>query len=286
MKRDYIKYFTALLLFGTNGIIASHIALHSYHIVFLRTMLGSILLIASFFLTGHKPTAAKHPLDLLYIILSGIAMGASWIFLFEAYSQIGVSVSSLLYYCGPVIVMILSPFLFRERLTFSKVISFLIVLCGVFLINGQAAGALNPWGLFCGGSSAVLYSLMVIANKKATNIIGMENSCIQLITSFLAVAVFVGIKTGYTFEIAPDSLIWIVILGFINTGIGCYFYFSSIGHLRVQTVAVCGYLEPAAAVIFSVVFLKEQMTLLQIVGAVLIIGGAILGETLHTEQKT
>ncbi|MBQ8748040.1 MAG: DMT family transporter, partial [Clostridia bacterium] len=64
----------------------------------------------------------------------------------------------------------------------------------------------------------------------------------------------------------------------LNTGIGCYFYFSSIGKLPVQTVAICGYLEPLSAVVFSVIFLKETMLPIQIIGAVLIIGGAMLGE--------
>lgn len=138
-KRAYIGYLSSLLLFGSNGIIASHIPLDSLHIVLLRTMLGSALLIALFFLTGNKPTVAKYPRDVLYVALSGMAMGGSWIFLFEAYAQIGVSISSLLYYCGPVIVMILSPLLFKERLTPAKIIGFLIVLCGVILINGHTA---------------------------------------------------------------------------------------------------------------------------------------------------
>lgn len=278
MKRNYIKYLTALLLFGSNGIAASHISLHSYHIVFLRTMLGSMLLIALFFLTGHKLTAFKYPRDLLYMAASGAAMGMSWIFLFEAYAQIGVSISSLLYYCGPVIVMVLSPILFRERLTVPKAAGFAAVLCGVFLVNRQAAENLNTWGIVCAGASAVLYALMVIANKKSTCIVGMENSCIQLLISFLTVAAFVWYKTGYDFEIVRSEWIWVIVLGVVNTGIGCYFYFSSISNLNVQTVAICGYLEPAAAVIFSVLFLHEEMSILQFFGAALIIGGALFGE--------
>ena len=46
----------------------------------------------------------------------------------------------------------------------------------------------------------------------------------------------------------------------------------------MQTVAICGYLEPLSAVVFSVIFLKETMLPIQIIGAVLIIGGAMLGE--------
>ena len=48
--------------------------------------------------------------------------------------------------------------------------------------------------------------------------------------------------------------------------------------LPVQTVAVCGYLEPLSAVIFSALLLHEQLTEAQIVGAALIIGGALFAE--------
>ncbi len=98
-----------------NGIVADHIALNSYEIVFLRTMIGSALLILLFLLGKNKFHLKGHRRDVLLIMLSGIAMGTSWMFLYEAYQRLGVSFASLLYYCGPVIVMILSPLLFQER---------------------------------------------------------------------------------------------------------------------------------------------------------------------------
>lgn len=284
MKKSFLKYFASLLLFGSNGIVASHILLTSYYIVLLRTLIGSALLLVLFLLSKGKFSFLKYKKDFLYICLSGIAMGASWMLLYEAYAQIGVGVSSLLYYCGPVIVMALSPVLFKEKLTVLKIIGFVAVLCGVILVNGQSIEKLNRFGVLCGLLSAVMYSIMVMANKKSKHISGMENSLIQLFISFLTVAVFVGTKNGgYTIVIAPGNWIWIIILGLLNTGIGCYFYFSSIGQLPVQTVAVCGYIEPLSAVIFSVMLLGETMMPVQIIGAVLIIGGAIMGECLKSK---
>ena len=279
MKTSYLKYIFALLLFGSNGIVASLIHLSSYEIVLLRTLIGSLLLIAIFFIAREKLTFYKYKTQSIFLAVSGIAMGTSWIFLYEAYDEIGVSLASLAYYCGPVIVMILSPFLFGEKLTRIKVCSFLVVLVGIFLVNGTAfENGVSVWGLACGLLSAICYSLMVMFNKKANDITGLENSMLQLFVAFLTVAIFVGIKQGYRMEIDTQSIIPILVLGLLNTGIGCYFYFSSIGKLPVQTVAICGYLEPLSAVVFSVVFLKEAMMPIQIIGAVLIIGGAMLGE--------
>lgn len=156
----------------------------------------------------------------------------------------------------------------------------------VVLVNGKIAeSGESSWGLFCGAMSAVMYAFMVICNKKASKISGMENSTLQLTISFLMVAVIVGLRQGITLEIAAENWPWILFLGLANTGIGCYFYFSSIGALPVQTVAICGYLEPLSAVLFSVLLLNESMTLLQILGAVLIIGGALLDTIVREFHK-
>lgn len=278
MKRAYTKYILALLLFGTNGIVASRIALSSYEIVLLRTMIGSILLIALFLLNKGRFQFYRRKKDFLFLAISGMAMGISWMFLYEAYQQIGVSLSSLLYYCGPVIVMALSPLLFREKLTLPKIFGFALVLLGLVLVNGNIVGdTQSHWGILCGILSAVMYAFMVICNKKAVQITGMENATLQLTVSFLTVAVFVTAVKGIQVDATSADLPWILLLGLVNTGISCYFYFSSINDLPVQTVAICGYLEPLSAVVFSVLLLKESMSLAQVIGAVLIIGGAVLG---------
>lgn len=279
MKKSFIKYIAALLLFGSNGIVASYIALSSYEIVLLRTFIGSLLLIAIYMLSKRKLTFYQNKKHLLALAISGMAMGTSWMFLYEAYAQIGVGISSLLYYCGPVIVMALSPVLFKERLSPLKLTGFAAVLAGVFLVNGNILnGSANTFGIFCGIMSAVLHAFMVIFNKKATAITGLENSMLQLLISFLTVAVFVGFKQGFALQIPASSVLPVLFLGLVNTGLGCYLYFSSIGNLPVQTVAICGYLEPLSAVVFSMVILSETMLPLQILGAVLIVGGAVLAE--------
>ena len=71
----------------------------------------------------------------------------------------------------------------------------------------------------------------------------------------------------------------------MNTGVGMYLYFSPISKLPVQSVAICGYLEPLSAVVFSVLFLHEEMLPLYILGGILIIGGALFGEIFQLKQK-
>lgn len=278
-NKSFIKYIFSLLLFGSNGIVAGFINLSSLQIVMLRTFIGGLLLVALFLLGGGKFSFYKHKKHFFYLAVSGAATGISWMFLYEAYVLLGVSVASLLYYCGPVIVMAVSPIAFGEKLTANKVLGFICVLIGVFLINGNAFdGGGRFLGVIFGILSALTYAVMIIFNKKASSIVGLENSALQIVISFLTIAFFVGIRQACSIHIPPQSILPLLVLGLANTGIGCFLYFSSIGKLNAQTVAVCGYLEPLSAVVYSALFLGERLLPLQWVGTALVLGGAMAGE--------
>ena len=132
--------------------------------------------------------------------------------------------------------------------------------------------------MFCALMSALMYACMVSLNKKAEEIQGMENATFQLTMAFLSVFLFVICKQGFHFQIHASDIAPLVFLGLVNTGLGCFFYFSSIGSIPVQSVAILGYLEPLSAILFSFVFLHEQLLPLQIAGAVCIIAGAVGAE--------
>lgn len=279
VARGYGKYVGALLLFGSNGIVASGIALPSSEIVLLRTLLGSLLLVALLVGVRRTFTFHRHPRDFACLAVSGVALGASWLFLFEAYRHVGVGTASLVYYCGPIIVAALSPWLFREKLTAAKLTGFALVLGGVLLVNGRALGeGASGWGLFCGSMSAVMYAVMVIFTKKARHIEGLESSALQLVFSFVAAALFTLATGGVSLHVAPTDWAPLLVLGLVNTGFGCFLYFSAMGGLPAQTVSVCGYLEPLAAVVLAALLLGEAFTPLQAAGVALVIGGAVFAE--------
>lgn len=109
----------------------------------------------------------RHPRELLHIALSGAAMGASWMCLFEGYVRIGVGMASLLYYCGPVIVMALSPLLFHERLTRAKLLGFAAVFASALLretmLPLQILGAVL---ILCGAAGAECVPMLLQRHQK------------------------------------------------------------------------------------------------------------------------
>ena len=65
MRKSLLRYLAALLLFGSNGIVAAQMLLPSTQIVLVRTFLGSLLLaviLAADLLRSHETLhTAAHP---------------------------------------------------------------------------------------------------------------------------------------------------------------------------------------------------------------------------------
>ncbi|MDO4380320.1 MAG: DMT family transporter [Clostridia bacterium] len=136
----------------------------------------------------------------------------------------------------------------------------------------------NAKGLVCAVLSAFAYCAMVLFNKLSKEVKGIENATFQLLSATAVIAAYTALSGGLIVSVPKSSLIFVVLLGAVNTGIGCFLYFSSASRLPAQSVAVCGYLEPLSAVLFSALILGERLFPLQILGAALIIGGALFGE--------
>lgn len=279
VNRSYFKYLLSLILFASNGVIASFISLTSYEIVFLRSSIGSVLLVALFYLSGNRLSLTKHKPDVWYIALSGLLMAAGWLLLFESYRQIGVGLTLLINYFGPAIVVLLSVLLLKYRLSWQKVLALFVALSGVFLISGNAAATgVNLLGVSLAILSAFAYAFMVLANKQSKQIVGFENATLQLLFATVFIAIYFGLRQGFHLHIESSDWLPILWIGLVNTGIACFLYFSAMGNLSAQTIAISSYIEPLVALMLSMVFLDEALSGVQFIGAGMILSGALLGE--------
>lgn len=278
-KMQLLKYLISLLIFGMNGIVASYIAMTSEQIVLSRTIIGGALLVILFFATRQRLHTEAIRRQWPMLLLSGAAMGLSWVFLFGAYRLSSVSTATLLYYCGPVFVLLLAPVLFREKLTVQHGVGIVAVLVGMFLVNGVGASFSGvTLGFVYSLLSALLYAVMILACKHVTGVAGLERTTIQILVACVVVAAYNVASDQPAVEWNTASILATAVLGVVNTGAACYLYFSSIPELPAQTVAVCSYLDPLSALVFSALFLGERLSAAQIAGAVCILGGAAFAE--------
>ena len=259
--------------------MASYIDLASYEIVLTRSWLAFIVLFVVCLVTREKAEFLRYKKDTAMLLLCGVTLGIGWSLLYEAYVYVGVSIATLLIYIGPMIVLATGPFLFGEKWTGSLVLCIIAVICGMLCLNDiTAGGVLHPWGLLCGALSAVTYASKIILAKKAVRLSGLSATLLTLLGASIVVTAFVLFKQGTFPTVSADDYLPIFVLGAVNTGLGYCLYFPSLRGLSVRTVSVCGYIEPIAAVVFSMLLLGESLSLVQFVGGALILGGSIYCE--------
>ncbi len=279
-RSKYLVFFIiSLVIFGTNGLLVANISLESAEIVLMRTFLGFIFLLAVV-LIKRCFSFADLRADIVPATVGGAALGLNWVLLFGAYRYAGVSIATLTYYCGPMIVLALSPLIFKEKFTKSKLLAIAAVAVGMVCITGNVSrGSDVQTGLILGAGAALLYSLIIIVTKNVKHMSGLNCAFYELFISFLVMVLYLVID-GTPLPVIPKSgdISFVLIIGFVNTGLAYYLYFSSLQKLPAQTSALVSYIDPLTALIVSALFLGEKLGAVQLVGAVLILGGACLGE--------
>lgn len=281
MKQNAAAMLTlSMLIFGTIGLFVRHISLPSGEIALYRAVLALFLIAAYLIVTreGFGIGAVRRELPLL--VLSGAAMGVNWILLFEAYRYTTVSVATLSYYFAPVIVMALSPFLFRERLTVKRAICFVLSTVGLVLVIGVTElGTAHLTGILFGLGAAVLYATVILLNKAIKSVAGMKRTFWQFIAAAVVLVPYVLCTGGFTIG-SLDSGGWVALLivGLVHTGVTYCLYFSSLKDLPGHKIALLSYIDPLTAVVLSLAVLRESVSPWQLVG-----GGMILLFTLISE---
>ncbi len=278
-SKSLISFIASMVIFGTNGLIVANISLGSAEIVLMRTFLGSLFLLA-IVLVKRSFSFADLKADLVPATMGGAALGLNWVLLFSAYRSAGVGLSTLTYYCGPIIVLALSPVLFREKLTWNKLLAIAAVAVGMFCITGDIEpGSDVQTGILFGGGAALLYASLIVANKRVKRLSGLNCAMYELIVAFFVVLIYL-LASNVKLPVIPaaEDIVWVLAIGLVNTGLAYYLYFSSLQKLPGQTVALVCYIDPLTALLVSGAFLGEKLLGVQIAGAVLILGGACLGE--------
>lgn len=278
-SKSLISFIASMVIFGTNGLIVANISLGSAEIVLMRTFLGSLFLLA-IVLVKRSFSFADLKADLVPATMGGAALGLNWVLLFSAYRSAGVGLSTLTYYCGPIIVLALSPVLFKEKLTWNKLLAIAAVAVGMFCITGDIEpGSDVQTGILFGGGAALLYASLIVANKRVKRLSGLNCAMYELIVAFFVVLIYL-LASNVKLPVIPaaEDIVWVLVIGLVNTGLAYYLYFSSLQKLPGQTVALVCYIDPLTALLVSGAFLGEKLFAVQIAGAVLILGGACLGE--------
>ncbi len=283
--KEKVSMILSMVIFGTIGIFVNYIGLPSGIIASFRGITGAVVILAVMHITGRKVDFKTVKKKLPVLLASGVAIGFNWILLFEAYRFTGIPVATVCYYTAPIIVVIASAFIFKEKLKAKQIICVFIALIGVALVSGVfQSDSSKIAGVFCGLGAAGLYASVMIMNKFMGNVEVYERTVIQLASAGLVVLPYALFTMG-DISLNPKSIILLVIVGVVHTGFAYLLYFGAIKNLKSQTVAILSYIDPASAIILSSIVFVQLPTVYEFIGVVLIMSAAVLSEVKIKEKQ-
>lgn len=284
------KLTLSMVIFGTIGIFRRDIPLPSSLVAMTRGLIGMLFLLLVMVLRkrGMNRAAVRRKLGML--CLSGAAIGVNWILLFEAYNYTSVATATLCYYLAPMFVILASPLVMGERLTAKKLICVLAALLGMVFVSGvleSGGGSSDLKGVLLGLGAAVLYASVVLMNKQLGDVPAYDRTIVQLSSSAAVLLPYVLLTENLgALTFTPGTIGLLLVVGIVHTGIAYALYFGSLMQLKAQTAAILSYIDPVVAVLLSALVLREHMSLLSGLGAVLVLGAAVVSELPSRRKKT
>ncbi|MBO4914652.1 MAG: DMT family transporter [Oscillospiraceae bacterium] len=281
--RARLCLIASMSIFGTIGILRHYLPVPSGFLAMFRGLAGTLFLLLVDRVRGRQLSRKAVSQSLLPLCVSGVLMGLNWILMFEAYRFTSVATATLCYYMAPVFTLLAAPFVLHERLTLRKIICVAAALFGMFLVSGAAysgsSGSSGIAGVLCALGAAVLYAAVVLMNKRICGVPASDKTIVQLGTAGVVLIPYV-LLTGELsqVELTPSVAVLLLVAGLVHTGLSYSLYFASTDYLPAHTLALLSYLDPIIAVLLSALLLREPMSPLQGLGAVLIIAAAAVAE--------
>lgn len=278
MKNTYrVRFLIAMVIFGTIGLLRKSVPLSSSTVALARGVIGSVILYAVSRFSKVKASKEAIKKNLLYLCLSGAAIGFNWILLFESYNYASVATATLCYYLAPVLVILFAPFAIQESISKKQLFWVFMALVGMAMVSGVFGdnGGTQLKGIAFGVSSAVLYAFVILLNKRILGLPALNKTLIQLFIASVAMVPYILLTEDFQrLQFETSAFVNLMIIGVVHTGLAYWLYFSAVEKLEAHTVALFSYIDPVVAILLSAFFLKEPMTFLGAIGAVIILVSA------------
>lgn len=277
-----LKLIVVMLLFGTIGIFVRTISMPSSIIALVRGIIGSIFLLLVVFArrTGIDMSAVKR--NWWKLLLSGGCIGVNWILLFEAYRFTTVATATLCYYLQPVIVVLGSALVLKEKLSIRKLLCVLVAILGMIPVSGvlesiPTAGEVT--GILLAIGAALLYGINILTNKTMQGLSPFDMTIFCMITATLTLLPYTLLTEDWGAIVwEPSSVALLLVVGIIHTGVAYALYYSALEKMKAQEAAIYGYIDPICAILLSALLLSEPLTVGIVIGAVMILGATYISE--------
>ena len=223
-----LNVLIAMVTFGTVSIFVKNIPLSTGEISRYRASIGFLVILLYQLFSGNRIKISEIKQDLPLLFISGICIGFGWVLLFQAFKYTTVSLATLSHYFAPVLLIILSVIIFKEKLSIKQLFCFVMATLGLIIIitsEGLEITNTTTIGVLYGLASAVLYATVLVINKRIKNVTGIDRTLIQFFAGTLVLTPYVLATSDQYLSLEPKALISVLILGGFHTGFMYFLFF-------------------------------------------------------------
>jgi drug/metabolite transporter (DMT)-like permease len=267
--KNLLEIHIATLLFGFIGIFVQSISSPLITIAVGRSFFATIILII-IILYSKEVIKLKTKKDCAVFVLLGIIQAAQWLTFFQAIRVSSVAVGLLSLYTSPLFVAILEPIFFKEKLKLSRVITSLLILCGIiFVVPEISLENEIAQGILWGSLSAILAALIFLIHRKY-----IQKYSSTTIT-FYKIAITTLVLMPFLFftgiEATGKDILLIAFLGIFFTAVPYVLLIKSMQTLKAQQTSSILSLEVVYGIIFAMIFIHEIPSFRTVLGGIIIL---------------
>ena len=240
-----------------------------------RYIVASIIAAMIFFSKNKKITINKSDLFKIFIYGAIFYAPCSMVF-FYASEYIGTGISMVIFFTYPAIVILLNRMLYKTQINRLYYLSIAIIFLGMILLADFSDAQLNMIGIIFALFSALGYGCYITACQNISNTDPVLSTCVVSMGCAFAGIVF-AIYQG-TFYIPSGAITWLNIIGMasICTALPILLLLEAMKYISSTKASILSVLEPVFVVIFGMILLNEQISTMQGLGVVIVLGGALL----------
>jgi len=212
-------------------------------------------------------------------LMGAVGYGIPAFLFFNSLKRIPAGIAEIILYSYPAFVVFFSRLLYGERISFHKIAALLLVMLGMIFVLEVRSFRLDLLGILMAFGASVIFSLYLCAGQK---IVQKVNPLVMstYVMSFAALFFFVlrSLRKGFvTGEVSvPREWFIVLLIAVACTSIPVLLQLSALEKIGGVRTSLISSLEPLWVIFFDFLFFGVVLTLQQLIGGLIVIGGVVV----------
>ncbi len=242
-------------------------------LLFLRFSIAACCMLI--YIAVRRLVFPKGTLLFALFLMGAIGYGGQSYTYFTALKYAPTGLVALLLYLYPALVVILSVFFLKHKLTIIEVLALFLALTGTVLVLGVKTSA-QMLGIVLGIMAACIYSIYIIVGTRLMKKAEIASaSTIIMIAAGLFFSILSFIE-GFEFPKTSNGWMHALAISLISTVVAILCFFEGLKRIGPVSASMISTIEPVVTVVLAFIFLGEPTTIYTIIGGMLILSTALL----------